>query len=171
MGCSQLYCLPSPYDCWLLIRLVTMECEPTIRLHHQRKRPRQSENWKCAQMKKQRYGPAGPPTTITCKHEKKGKTYRCSEITANDRKIFYEKFYDTSVVLPLLHLLGLRPANNCGSCPTRDCRLVPAIFLGYCCGCALPIDRVPILCPTNLICPPLSSRLCGDYNYLMECCC
>ncbi|KAG8279441.1 hypothetical protein J6590_093423 [Homalodisca vitripennis] len=75
------------------------------------------------------------------------------------------------VVLPLLHLFGLRPANNCGPCPPRDCRLVPAIFLGYCCGCALPIDRVPILCPTSLICPPLSPRLCGDYNYLMECCC
>uniref|UniRef100_A0A1B6LGF5 Uncharacterized protein n=1 Tax=Graphocephala atropunctata TaxID=36148 RepID=A0A1B6LGF5_9HEMI len=77
----------------------------------------------------------------------------------------------TQAVQPLLSLIGLAPRPNCGPCPPRDCRLIPAIVLGYCCGCALPIDQVPIVCPASLVCPPLSPRLCGDYNYLMDCCC
>ncbi|KAG8299807.1 hypothetical protein J6590_092005 [Homalodisca vitripennis] len=35
-------------------------------------------------------------------------------------------------------LCGPRPC-----CPSTDCRLLASVVLGYCCGCALPIDRLP----------------------------
>ncbi|XP_046677254.1 uncharacterized protein LOC124365324 [Homalodisca vitripennis] len=63
-------------------------------------------------------------------------------------------------------LCGPRPC-----CPSTDCRLLASVVLGYCCGCALPIDRLPLVCPRDVSCPPDIDLLCRDYNFLMECCC
>ncbi|XP_046687507.1 uncharacterized protein LOC124373150 isoform X3 [Homalodisca vitripennis] len=71
---------------------------------------------------------------------------------------------------PYVAMMPMRPP-GCGACPPADCRTLPPIVWGFCCGCALPFDRVPISCPANMLCPPLSPLLCHDYNYLMNCCC
>ncbi|XP_054281844.1 uncharacterized protein LOC128999386 [Macrosteles quadrilineatus] len=61
----------------------------------------------------------------------------------------------------------------CGDCPpVPDCRVLPAVNLGYCCGCRrFPFDNARIFCAPDLICPPNRRKLCGDYYYLMDCCC
>ncbi|KAG8308719.1 hypothetical protein J6590_103038 [Homalodisca vitripennis] len=59
-------------------------------------------------------------------------------------------------------MMPMRPP-RCGACPPADCRTLPPIVWGFCCGCALPFDHVPITCPANMFCPPLSPLiLCPD---------
>ncbi|XP_013170702.1 PREDICTED: uncharacterized protein LOC106120079 [Papilio xuthus] len=62
---------------------------------------------------------------------------------------------------------GLR----CNGCPPRGCEDDEAIIHGYCCGCAYPLDKLPVLCPQFLQCPLNLHGLCHDYEYMMRCCC
>uniref|UniRef100_A0A1B6L157 Uncharacterized protein n=1 Tax=Graphocephala atropunctata TaxID=36148 RepID=A0A1B6L157_9HEMI len=81
--------------------------------------------------------------------------------------------YGSGSTLPqnaYMAMMQSRPP-GCGPCPPVDCRTLPPIVWGFCCGCALPFDRVPITCPAHMLCPPPSPLLCNDYNYFMNCCC
>nr|XP_021202535.1 uncharacterized protein LOC110384941 [Bombyx mori] len=59
----------------------------------------------------------------------------------------------------------------CNGCPPRGCEDDEAIIHGYCCGCAYPLDQLPIICPSFLQCPLNLHGLCHDYEYMMRCCC
>ncbi|XP_054281964.1 uncharacterized protein LOC128999454 [Macrosteles quadrilineatus] len=82
----------------------------------------------------------------------------------------------SSKIVPAIDFRNVEYYTNeqCGEwphCPLVDCRLLPPIVLGFCCGCKQTRDHVGIECPQSMPCPQINTELCHQYNLLMNCCC